>query len=89
MRHIFDGKQFNYCEMMMVCFRLRLGRLNEEMKESDVCIASDNLFNDVVRDFSQLACLYPEKLQRSVSSTVNDNNKEKDEEGRNLDRKSE
>ncbi|CAH0555934.1 unnamed protein product [Brassicogethes aeneus] len=43
---------------------LRLGRLNEEMKDSEHGISGDDMFNDVVRDFSQLACSHPEKLQR-------------------------
>lgn len=44
---------------------LRLGRLNEQMKDSEMGVAGDDTFNDVVRDFSQLACTHPEKLQRS------------------------
>ncbi|XP_018333831.1 arf-GAP with coiled-coil, ANK repeat and PH domain-containing protein 2 [Agrilus planipennis] len=44
---------------------LRLGRLNEEMKESDYGVAGDEMFNDVVRDFSQIACNNPEKLHQS------------------------
>lgn len=43
---------------------LRLGRLNDEMKETDQGINGDDTFNDVVRDFSQLACTHPERLQR-------------------------
>ncbi|KAF2898918.1 hypothetical protein ILUMI_07256 [Ignelater luminosus] len=43
---------------------LRLGRLNEEMKDSDVGITNDEMFNDVVRDFSQLAYCHPERLLR-------------------------
>ncbi|XP_015514988.1 arf-GAP with coiled-coil, ANK repeat and PH domain-containing protein 2 isoform X1 [Neodiprion lecontei] len=43
---------------------LRLGRLNEEMKDSDTGVTGDETFNDVVRDFSQLACSHPERLQR-------------------------
>lgn len=46
-------------------FRLRLGRLNDEMKESEHGLTGgDSMFNDVVRDFSQLACSHPERLQR-------------------------
>ncbi|KAJ8974164.1 hypothetical protein NQ317_013121 [Molorchus minor] len=45
--------------------RLRLGRLNEEMKDSEMGVTGDDTFNDVVRDFSRLACSHPEKLQRS------------------------
>ncbi|CAG9835661.1 unnamed protein product [Diabrotica balteata] len=44
---------------------LRLGRLNEEMKDSELGVTGDDTFNDVVRDFSRLACSHPEKLQRS------------------------
>ncbi|XP_044260319.1 arf-GAP with coiled-coil, ANK repeat and PH domain-containing protein 2 isoform X1 [Tribolium madens] len=43
---------------------LRLGRLNDEMKESENGVTGDSMFNDVVRDFSQLACSHPERLQR-------------------------
>ncbi|GJQ71464.1 hypothetical protein Trydic_g11187 [Trypoxylus dichotomus] len=43
---------------------LRLGKLNEEMKESDSGVSGDDTFNDVVRDFSQLACTHPERLNR-------------------------
>ncbi|VEN51383.1 unnamed protein product [Callosobruchus maculatus] len=43
---------------------LRLGRLNEEMKDSEMGVTGDDTFNDVVRDFSRLACSHPEKLQR-------------------------
>lgn len=43
---------------------LRLGLLNEEMKDSEIGISGDETFNDVVRDFSQLACSHPERLQR-------------------------
>lgn len=43
---------------------LRLGRLNEEMKNSESGISGDDMFNDVVRDFSRLAYSHPEKLQR-------------------------
>lgn len=46
-------------------FRLRLGRLNEEMKDSEMGGTGDDTFNDVVRDFSHLACSHPERLQRS------------------------
>ncbi|XP_044734424.1 arf-GAP with coiled-coil, ANK repeat and PH domain-containing protein 2 [Chrysoperla carnea] len=44
---------------------LRLGRLNEEMKDSEMGGTGDDTFNDVVRDFSHLACSHPERLQRS------------------------
>ncbi|KAL1138154.1 hypothetical protein AAG570_009846 [Ranatra chinensis] len=40
---------------------LRLGRLNEEMRDSG-STTTDDTFNDVVRDFSQLAYLQPHKL---------------------------
>ncbi|XP_012055536.1 PREDICTED: arf-GAP with coiled-coil, ANK repeat and PH domain-containing protein 2 [Atta cephalotes] len=43
---------------------LRLGLLNEEMKDSEIGVTGDETFNDVVRDFSQLACSHPERLQR-------------------------
>lgn len=41
---------------------LRLGLLDEEMKSSDS--QGDDTFNDVVRDFSQLAMSHPERLVR-------------------------
>ncbi|KAK2575979.1 hypothetical protein KPH14_007340 [Odynerus spinipes] len=47
---------------------LRLGLLNEEMKDSDIGVTGDETFNDVVRDFSQLACSHPERLQRRNES---------------------
>ncbi|XP_029035686.2 arf-GAP with coiled-coil, ANK repeat and PH domain-containing protein 2 isoform X2 [Osmia bicornis bicornis] len=47
---------------------LRLGLLNEEMKDSEIGISGDETFNDVVRDFSQLACSHPERLQRRNES---------------------
>ncbi|XP_008553293.1 arf-GAP with coiled-coil, ANK repeat and PH domain-containing protein 2 [Microplitis demolitor] len=48
---------------------LRLGLLNEEMKDSEIGITGDETFNDVVRDFSQLACSHPERLHRRNEST--------------------
>ncbi|XP_053982337.1 arf-GAP with coiled-coil, ANK repeat and PH domain-containing protein 2 isoform X1 [Hylaeus volcanicus] len=48
---------------------LRLGLLNEEMKDSEIGISGDETFNDVVRDFSQLACSHPERLQRRNESS--------------------
>ncbi|XP_017778254.1 PREDICTED: arf-GAP with coiled-coil, ANK repeat and PH domain-containing protein 2 isoform X2 [Nicrophorus vespilloides] len=44
---------------------LRLARLNDEMKESELGASGDDTFNDVVRDFSQMACTHPERLQRN------------------------
>ncbi|XP_048510171.1 arf-GAP with coiled-coil, ANK repeat and PH domain-containing protein 2 isoform X2 [Athalia rosae] len=50
---------------------LRLGRLNEEMKDSDIAgVTGDETFNDVVRDFSQLACSHPERLQRRTENNA-------------------
>ncbi|XP_044012734.1 arf-GAP with coiled-coil, ANK repeat and PH domain-containing protein 2 isoform X2 [Aphidius gifuensis] len=43
---------------------LRLGLLNEEMINPDTGVTGDETFNEVVRDFSQLACSHPERLQR-------------------------
>lgn len=43
---------------------LRLGLLNEEMRDSESGSQGDDMFNDVVRDFSQLAYLHPERLIR-------------------------
>ncbi|OAD59767.1 Arf-GAP with coiled-coil, ANK repeat and PH domain-containing protein 2 [Eufriesea mexicana] len=47
---------------------LRLGLLNEEMRDSEIGISGDETFNDVVRDFSQMACSHPERLQRRNES---------------------
>lgn len=52
-----------------VYVRLRLGLLNEEMKDSEIGVTGDETFNDVVRDFSQLACSHPERLQRRSETT--------------------
>ncbi|XP_024939571.1 arf-GAP with coiled-coil, ANK repeat and PH domain-containing protein 2 isoform X2 [Cephus cinctus] len=52
---------------------LRLGLLNEEMKDSDIGVTGDETFNDVVRDFSQLACSHPERLQRRNDNTSSNN----------------
>lgn len=48
---------------------IRIARLNEEMKESEPGITSDELFNDVVRDFSHMACSNPEKLFRPKTNS--------------------
>lgn len=37
------------------------------MKDSELGVTGDEMFNDVVRDFSQLACSHPERLQRPTS----------------------
>ncbi|KAK0175691.1 hypothetical protein PV327_009421 [Microctonus hyperodae] len=55
---------------------LRLGLLNEEMKDSEIGITGDETFNDVVRDFSQLACSHPERLHRRNESSGNPNTSE-------------
>ncbi|KAK6617749.1 hypothetical protein RUM43_013977 [Polyplax serrata] len=47
---------------------LRLGLLNEEMRDSELG-SPDDMFNDVVRDFSQLAYLHPERLVRKNEET--------------------
>nr|CAD7400251.1 unnamed protein product [Timema cristinae] len=44
---------------------LRLAMLNEEMKASELGSLGDDTFNDVVRDFSQLAYSHPERLLRA------------------------
>ncbi|XP_033218579.1 arf-GAP with coiled-coil, ANK repeat and PH domain-containing protein 2 isoform X2 [Belonocnema kinseyi] len=43
---------------------LRLGELNEQMKDSEVGASGDDTFIDVLRDYSQMACSHPERLQR-------------------------
>ncbi|KAK3930262.1 Arf-GAP with coiled-coil, ANK repeat and PH domain-containing protein 2 [Frankliniella fusca] len=47
---------------------LRLGLLDEEMKSSDMGSQGDDTFNDVVRDFSQLAMSHPERLVRTPTN---------------------
>lgn len=39
------------------------------MKDSEIGVTGDETFNDVVRDFSQLACSHPERLQRRNETT--------------------
>ncbi|XP_063228186.1 arf-GAP with coiled-coil, ANK repeat and PH domain-containing protein 2 isoform X2 [Bacillus rossius redtenbacheri] len=46
---------------------LRLSILNEEIKASEMGSLGDDTFNDVVRDFSQLAYSHPERLVRGKS----------------------
>ncbi|KAG1649790.1 Arf-GAP with coiled-coil, ANK repeat and PH domain-containing protein 2 [Nymphon striatum] len=46
---------------------LRLGRLNEEMKDNDCSNPGDETFNEVVKDFTQIASNNPEKLKRLPS----------------------
>lgn len=58
----------NFLNNSSIYFRLRLGLLNEEMKDSDTGISGDETFNDVVRDFSFMACSHPERLQRRNDS---------------------
>jgi len=40
---------------MVMLIRLRLERLNEEMKDTESGITGDDMFYDVVRDFSRLS----------------------------------
>ncbi|XP_049863259.1 arf-GAP with coiled-coil, ANK repeat and PH domain-containing protein 2 isoform X2 [Schistocerca gregaria] len=47
---------------------LRLSMLNEQMRTSEMGSTGDDTFNDVVRDFSQLACSHPERLFRTKGS---------------------
>ncbi|XP_034243344.1 arf-GAP with coiled-coil, ANK repeat and PH domain-containing protein 2 isoform X2 [Thrips palmi] len=51
---------------------LRLGLLDEEMKSSDMGAQGDDTFNDVVRDFSQLAMSHPERLVRPPTNRENE-----------------
>ncbi|KAJ1526936.1 hypothetical protein ONE63_008484 [Megalurothrips usitatus] len=51
---------------------LRLGLLDEEMKSSDMTSQGDDTFNDVVRDFSQLAMSHPERLMRPPTNRENE-----------------
>lgn len=52
-------------------FSLRLAKLNEEMKnDEEFGNISDETFNEVVRDFSQLASNSPEKLRRNTSQPI-------------------
>lgn len=57
-----------FVSLWYIYYRLRLGLLNEEMKDSEIGISGDETFNDVVRDFSHLACSHPERLQRRNES---------------------
>lgn len=47
---------------------MRIARFNEEMKESEPGLTVDGMFEDVVRDFSHMATLHPERLERSKST---------------------
>lgn len=49
---------------MYIIFRLRLARLNEEIRATEHA-PGDDTFNDVVRDFTQMAWNHPERLQRA------------------------
>ncbi|KAF4526589.1 hypothetical protein B566_EDAN006403 [Ephemera danica] len=50
---------------------LRLALLNDEMKgESETGTHGDDTFNDVVRDFSQLAYSHPERLNRKPNGDL-------------------
>lgn len=40
-------------------YRLRLAKLNEEMKSSENCTGGDETFNNVCRDYSRLADNHP------------------------------
>lgn len=42
------------------------------MKDSEPGVSGDDTFNDVVRDFSQLAFNHPERLNRSKVDKGND-----------------
>jgi Arf-GAP/coiled-coil/ANK repeat/PH domain-containing protein len=53
--------------LLVFIYRLRLGLLNEQMKASELGSTGDDTFNDVVRDFSQLAYSHPERLVRARS----------------------
>lgn len=56
--------------LYMDCFcRLRLAKLNEEMKETEGLFGNpgDDTFTDVFRDFTNMASDNPEMLYRSKS----------------------
>lgn len=44
--------------------RLRLTKLNEEMRESEMA-SNDDTYNEVFRDYTQLAHSHPERLVRA------------------------
>lgn len=44
--------------------RLRLTKLNEEMRESEMS-SNDDTYNEVFRDYTQLAHSHPERLVRA------------------------
>lgn len=45
---------------------LRLARMNEEMRETEVSTSPDETFSNVIKDFSNMASQNPEKLKRST-----------------------
>ncbi|CAH3135872.1 unnamed protein product [Pocillopora meandrina] len=48
---------------------LRLARLNEEMREDNEIAQGDVTFNDVFRDFSNMASRDPDRLKRNFDSS--------------------
>eukprot|EP00112_Aurelia_sp_Birch-Aquarium-sp1_P018836 Seg456.3 transcript_id=Seg456.3/GoldUCD/mRNA.D3Y31 product="Arf-GAP with coiled-coil ANK repeat and PH domain-containing protein 2" protein_id=Seg456.3/GoldUCD/D3Y31 len=44
---------------------LRLARMNEEMKETEVATSTDETFSNVIKDFSNMASQHPERLKRN------------------------
>ena len=61
--------------LLILCFRLRLTRLNEEIGISEQGSVSDETYNDVMKDFSHLACSQPHRLQQRNNNNNNNNNK--------------
>ncbi|VVC92157.1 unnamed protein product [Leptidea sinapis] len=51
--------------------RLRLTKLNEEMRESEMS-SNDDTYNEVFRDYTQLAHSHPERLVRARPHNNND-----------------
>lgn len=64
---ILSGGMYERKVLLVFVHRLRLGLLNEQMKASELGSLGDDTFNDVVRDFSQLAYSHPERLVRTRS----------------------
>ena len=64
---ILSGGMYERKMLLVFVHRLRLSLLNEQMKASELGSSGDDTFNDVVRDFSQLAYSHPERLVRTRS----------------------
>lgn len=57
---------------MSYFFSLRLTKLNDEMKESDMGALGDETYNEVFRDYTQMAHSHPERLIRANQRDIPD-----------------